>query len=783
MQDFTRAVLRAAECIPVAILVDDVHLADAESLRYLLFLVHRLFATRIVAVLSDYSAANPDYPRFRAEVERLPHTHRLTVAPLSPAATTDLVAAELGLPRADPLVAAFPSITGGNQLLVRRLLTETRRWINLHEPWEPSEPSAGKDFGRFLLGHLDSTEPQARPVAEGLAVLDEQATPKAVADLVGLDSVTVGHLLDALGSAGMTEGSRLRHPLLVRSVLDGMPVAHRAHLHRRAAEQLLRGDAPALRIARHLLASDRLDGPWVVPLLKEAAKQALMDDQSEAALSCLNAALQASTDNTEIAELRALRIRAERRNDPAAHFRLPAVDTSVPAASSDILGWLHPAAASDEQVLQTLEHLGLVQASGTIRSTAERLRNASTTAAAATAQERLATRALITVLVHGPDDQTIREVEHILHSSQLDEFTVDSILLALLTLLYADQLSTARFWCDLFMKQTGARNASAWHASFAAVRTEIALRQGELETVRGFADAALGPMAAQASLPSVGLPLGALVRLATELGRHDQAAALLSRPVPQSMFGTRFGLHYRTARGHHYLATGKLHAALEEFRSCGTSMREWGLDQPSLVPWRSEQALVLLRLGDRHQARELAAEQLESSPPGSRSCALSMYAMALASEGSERISRLRAAVRLFDECGDKLHLARAGDDLAAAARFAADPDPEEDEPITNFLRTVTATSSEPRPDPVPLADLSPAERRVAMLAAAGCSNPEISRRLYITISTVEQHLTRIYRKLTISRRAELKPFAEALLLFGRAAGDDPDLGDGGRLVG
>jgi DNA-binding CsgD family transcriptional regulator len=52
--------------------------------------------------------------------------------------------------------------------------------------------------------------------------------------------------------------------------------------------------------------------------------------------------------------------------------------------------------------------------------------------------------------------------------------------------------------------------------------------------------------------------------------------------------------------------------------------------------------------------------------------------------------------------------------------------------------------------------LSDAERRVAELAAHGLTNREIARKLYITVSTVEQHLTRVYRKLGVRRRMELR---------------------------
>jgi DNA-binding CsgD family transcriptional regulator len=51
--------------------------------------------------------------------------------------------------------------------------------------------------------------------------------------------------------------------------------------------------------------------------------------------------------------------------------------------------------------------------------------------------------------------------------------------------------------------------------------------------------------------------------------------------------------------------------------------------------------------------------------------------------------------------------------------------------------------------------LSEAELRVAELAAHGRTNRQISETLYITVSTVEQHLTRVYRKLGVPGRSAL----------------------------
>ncbi len=51
--------------------------------------------------------------------------------------------------------------------------------------------------------------------------------------------------------------------------------------------------------------------------------------------------------------------------------------------------------------------------------------------------------------------------------------------------------------------------------------------------------------------------------------------------------------------------------------------------------------------------------------------------------------------------------------------------------------------------------LTPAERRVAELVAAGHSNPEIAANLFISVKTVEANLTRIYRKLGLRGRVDL----------------------------
>jgi len=58
-----------------------------------------------------------------------------------------------------------------------------------------------------------------------------------------------------------------------------------------------------------------------------------------------------------------------------------------------------------------------------------------------------------------------------------------------------------------------------------------------------------------------------------------------------------------------------------------------------------------------------------------------------------------------------------------------------------------------RAPPEALADLSAREREVLQLVAAGLSNEEIAGRLYLSVRTVERHLSNVYAKLRISGKA------------------------------
>jgi DNA-binding CsgD family transcriptional regulator len=57
--------------------------------------------------------------------------------------------------------------------------------------------------------------------------------------------------------------------------------------------------------------------------------------------------------------------------------------------------------------------------------------------------------------------------------------------------------------------------------------------------------------------------------------------------------------------------------------------------------------------------------------------------------------------------------------------------------------------------PRPAGELTPTEERVARLAAEGHANKEIARMLFVTVHTVEAHLSKAYAKLGVRSRTQL----------------------------
>src|ERR1700733_13311786 len=173
----------------------------------------------------------------------------------------------------------------------------------------------------------------------------------------------------------------------------------------------------------------------------------------------------------------------------------------------------------------------------------------------------------------------------------------------------------------------------------------------------------------------------------------------------------------------------------------------------------------------RPKASELSREQLaQAGSRPSRTRGLSLRALALTTHPSKRTALLRESAEILRDSGARLELAYTFNDLSNAyqalgehsrAHWAARQARNLAERCGARALNVALHETElgvPETGDGTVAQfsrLSDAEQRVAALAACGYKNNQIAHKLFITVSTVEQHLTRVYRKLGVAGRAEL----------------------------
>jgi DNA-binding CsgD family transcriptional regulator len=269
--------------------------------------------------------------------------------------------------------------------------------------------------------------------------------------------------------------------------------------------------------------------------------------------------------------------------------------------------------------------------------------------------------------------------------------------------------------------------------------------------------------------------IGFLAQALLEQGEADEAA----RVIAQGGFPEQLSLNqvhpmsFRLSRARLRIETGSPERGIEELLQVGETARLVPYDNPSGVPWRSWAAEGLRRLDRNDEAHTLAEEELELARRWGdpRAIGASLRVLGLVEGGERGIGLLREAVELLGGSEARLEHARALVDLGAALR-RANKRTEARERLregVDLARTVgalglaergndeiAATGARPRKIlQTGLDALTASERRVAQLAAGGMSNKEIAQTLFVTIKTVEMHLSHAYRKLEISSRAQL----------------------------
>ncbi|MFE2936946.1 LuxR C-terminal-related transcriptional regulator [Streptomyces sp. NPDC059278] len=795
--DLTTAVGEVPEHTPVVVCLDDIDQADAASLSRLTAWVrttsHTARAGGLLLVLTAADAPSRD-AGLDTELLKHPAYTRIRIGLLDRPATAALVHQHTGVPAARAVADGLHRISGGNPLLLRALLSE---------PGHVPEP--GGPFSRAVLTCLERCGAAAPRLARALAALGASATTERIASVLRTTPTEAVRTLTALRATGLALGDRLRHAATAAAVLDGMDPTEREELHRRVARVLHASRAEAAVIADSLRACGGIDdsdesgdsgscgsfgssgnsgssggfgssgSDWVVPVLREAAQQAMAVDEPERAAACLQLAhASCSTDADEHA-------RGEIMLQLAAlTWRLS------PAAAEQHLEEPLAALRAGRLGAATAGHLArLLVAQGRIEEGAEALSR--TTGADALRQlfalppggshptppggEHLS--ACAALWTHPGHQDDAKDAERFLDGAPAAQGTHEALAQAVRTLIHTDQPRRAAEWCRRLQEQAARRRAPGLRAMYGTLHAEALLRLGDLAGAEREASTAIRAVAGRGG-HFRSAPVAVLVMALTNMGRYDEAARHLEPLVPERTLATVHALPLLRARGQYFLATHRAEAALGEFLDLGRLARRWDLDRPRQYPWRTDAAEALLRLGRHQEATALIAEQLAlPDATGARLRGVALRLRAATEMPRERTRLLTRAVAELRGSGDRLELARALADLGRgfqtlgegtragsvvrrawglAADCGAAPLcekilPGQDPGAPGSARGTVGVDKTGR--------LSESERKVAALASAGYTNREIAAELFISTSTVEQHLTRIYRKLHISRRRDL----------------------------
>ena len=213
--------------------------------------------------------------------------------------------------------------------------------------------------------------------------------------------------------------------------------------------------------------------------------------------------------------------------------------------------------------------------------------------------------------------------------------------------------------------------------------------------------------------------------------------------------------------------------ALEQLAAVEQQVKDAGWRTAGLASWRTLAATAHLGLGDVERARQVSDENLADAERFGSVVDIGrgLRVRGLIEAGEGNTEGLEAAIACLRRGDAKLDLARALVDLGAALRRngerAASRAPLNEGMgiahrrgacvLVERARTeLHAAGARPRSAVRSGVDaLTPSERRVASLAAEGLANAEIAQALFVTVRTVEMHLSAAYRKLGIPSRAEL----------------------------
>lgn len=784
---------------PLLLCVDDAQWADAPSLRFLHFLAARIDDLPVLVL----AARRPLPPPPEHDLAALSGAVTVRPAALSEAAVAVVVATRFA--GAQPaFVRACHRTTGGNPFLLAELLSDLRDVPPVDAEAPRLAQRGPRTVARSVLRRLAPLGAASVALARAVAVLGTDADLRHAAAVACLNDDEAVRAADALAAAEVLAPGRpleFVHPIVRTAVREDLPTGERAQLHGRVAEVLTAAGAPAERVAVHLLGTEPAGRPWVAEHLHAAAEAVLGRGAPDSAAAMLRRALaEPAPAASRPALLRLLGRCALLAGDDAGaeHYRAAieaTADRAERAAIARELGVIHVPPGEYPLALATLQR-AVADARASGQTELADLAEADLLCAAwlhpdgvPTAMERSAAldpdavaptpagRCLLGALAfHGAVvNWPVARVAELAGRAvagglPADPTTSNALWNCGVALVIADEMAAARAWWEAIMASARARGSILTFARCSSFMAQAALRGGDLPAAEAHARASVEATEGQRWFLRR-MSTAWLVEALLDRGEPKAAHAVLAAVDGDGELPDAMMTHYlRYARARLRAACGDLDGALADLYAFGTSRGSTFAGNPAVVPWRSAAALVEHALGRTERARELVGDELDRARRVESDRAVGV---ALRAEGLlvRDVGLLAEAAAVLARSPARLEHARALIDLGTALRRAGRRTASREPlaagmdiahrcgatPLLDRARDeLRAAGARPRRyRSTGVAALTASERRVAGMAAAGMTNREIAQALFVTLRTIEVHLTHTYAKLAITTRDEL----------------------------
>ncbi|WP_225635453.1 ATP-binding protein [Streptomyces solaniscabiei] len=291
---------------PLVLLIDDVHWADQETLRWLAALAERLDETSALLVIARRPGGVTGDSARHLDAAEAAGRPLAPLSALTPEATAGLTRATVGAHADGAFCREVWAVTDGNPYETVELLAKVQ-----DSELEPVEARAAElralnrsARGGGLVARLEQLGMDATRFAWAAAILGTGITVDMVARLATLDRGDAVRCAELLGTAriltepdpaaGQAADGDLEfvHPLIATAVYNSIPDALRRAMHGIAAQLVTDSGLGAAAASRHLLQVHPDDDQDVVRQLRDAAREHLAVGAPDAARRCLERALE-----------------------------------------------------------------------------------------------------------------------------------------------------------------------------------------------------------------------------------------------------------------------------------------------------------------------------------------------------------------------------------------------------------------------------------------------------------------------------------------------------------